>query len=84
MMVGYADIHGDIGLQTMGYIPKRHQQIGSLVLNLTEPQHQWLGYVPLMNYLANIILNEAILFMPINIVSHCLREKWLYLIAGIP
>lgn len=46
MMVGYADIHGDIGLQTMGYIPKRHQQIGSLVLNLTEPQHQWLGYVP--------------------------------------
>ncbi|AMG65588.1 penicillin acylase family protein [Providencia stuartii] len=46
MMVGYADIHGDIGLQTMGYIPKRHQQIGSLVLSLTEPQHQWLGYVP--------------------------------------
>ncbi|UBX49105.1 penicillin acylase family protein [Providencia alcalifaciens] len=46
MMVGYADEHGDIGLQTMGYIPQRHQQLGSLLLNLTEPQHQWLGYVP--------------------------------------
>lgn len=46
MMVGYADVHGDIGLQTMGYIPQRHQQLGSLLLKLSEPQHQWLGYVP--------------------------------------
>ena len=45
MMVGYADIHGDIGLQSMGYIPKRHIDIGSLVLNLANPQHQWQGYV---------------------------------------
>lgn len=46
MMVGYADIHGDIGLQSMGYIPKRHSELGSLVLSLTEPLHQWQGYVP--------------------------------------
>ncbi|UPK83043.1 penicillin acylase family protein [Proteus vulgaris] len=46
MMVGYADIHGDIGLQSMGYIPKRHREIGSLILSLTEPLHQWQGYVP--------------------------------------
>lgn len=46
MMVGYADIHGDIGLQSMGYIPKRHREIGSLILSLTEPSHQWQGYVP--------------------------------------
>ena len=46
MMVGYADIHGDIGLQTMGYFPKRKQEIGSLILNLANPDHQWLGYVP--------------------------------------
>lgn len=45
MMVGYADIHGDIGLQTMGFIPKRKSEIGSLILNLTNPDHQWLGYV---------------------------------------
>ncbi|WP_159566226.1 penicillin acylase family protein [Budvicia diplopodorum] len=46
MMVGYADIHGDIGLQAMGYIPKRKSEIGSLILNLANPDHQWLGYVP--------------------------------------
>ncbi|MBK5143818.1 penicillin acylase family protein [Budviciaceae bacterium BWR-B9] len=46
MMVGYADIHGDIGLQTMGFIPKRKTEIGSLILNLTNPDHQWQGYVP--------------------------------------
>lgn len=46
MMVGYADIHGDIGLQSMGYIPQRERQLGSLLQSLTNPEHQWRGYVP--------------------------------------
>lgn len=46
MMVGYADIHGDIGLQAMGYIPKRKREIGSLILNLANPHHQWQGFIP--------------------------------------
>lgn len=46
MMVGYADVHGDIGLQAMGMIPKRQCEMGSLVMDLTNPDHRWLGYVP--------------------------------------
>ncbi|WP_347253761.1 penicillin acylase family protein [Leminorella grimontii] len=46
MMVGYADVHGDIGLQAMGMIPRRLCDMGSLVMDLTNPDHQWRGYVP--------------------------------------
>jgi penicillin amidase len=44
--VGYADVHGDIGMQVVGLIPRRQADIGSLVLNLAKPEHAWQGYVP--------------------------------------
>ncbi len=45
MIAGYADIHGNIGLQAIGLIPKRKEDVGSLVLSLDRPEHQWQGYV---------------------------------------
>lgn len=44
--MGYADERGDIGLQAMGMIPKRLCDMGSLVMDLTNPDCQWQGYVP--------------------------------------
>ena len=44
MMAVYADRHDNIGMQTIGRIPKRKRPIGSVVLSLDDPDHQWLGY----------------------------------------
>jgi penicillin amidase len=46
MLSIYADRHGHIGLQAIGYIPRRRRAIGSIVLSLDVPAHAWDGYVP--------------------------------------
>lgn len=51
MMAGYADVHGDIGLQTVGLFPQRelaqgHEHLGSLVQKADMPASPWQGYVP--------------------------------------
>jgi penicillin amidase len=41
----YADRYGHIGLQAIGYLPRRRRAIGSIVLSLDDVTHAWDGYV---------------------------------------
>lgn len=50
MMAGYADVHGDIGLQTVGLFPERdtgdgREHLGSLIQKADVPASGWEGYV---------------------------------------
>jgi penicillin amidase len=44
--VGYADVHGDIGIQVAGLYPRRAADVGSLVLDLAEAAYAWKGFIP--------------------------------------